>query len=177
MTSTRMRPGQDPDNCLYHMYSCRDRLNACDPPKGPTDRQYEDIIFQVLPSEYDRIRETHLERKHFGLADIHRIMAAIYADNLFLSESSKDIAGRGAAMQEVDRDCTSVRCHYCDQFRLFKRKFPRRIKHQQQQRQQPVRHHHQTTWSSSEKAARAAAKQRWGRRRSSVVFISQDNVP
>ena len=32
MTSTRMRPGQDPDDYLYHTGSCRDSLNACDPP-------------------------------------------------------------------------------------------------------------------------------------------------
>ena len=49
MTSTRMRPGEDPDDYLYDMGSCRDRLNACDPPEGPTDRQYEDIILQALP--------------------------------------------------------------------------------------------------------------------------------
>ena len=82
MTSTRMRPGQDLDNYLYHMDSCRDRLNACDPPEGPTDRQYEDIILQALPLEYDRIRQTHLERREFGLVDIRRMMAAIYANNL-----------------------------------------------------------------------------------------------
>ena len=54
MTSTQMRPGQDLDDYLYHMDSCRDRLNACDPPEDPTDRQHEDIILQALPSEYDR---------------------------------------------------------------------------------------------------------------------------
>ena len=116
MTSTQMRPGQDLDDHLYHMDSCRDRLYAYDPPNGPTDRQYEDIIFQALPSKYDRIRQTHLERRDFGLADIRRMMAAIYADNLSRSESSKDIAGRGTAMQAVDQDRTSVLYPYCDQF-------------------------------------------------------------
>ena len=48
MTSTRMRPGQDPDDYFYHMDSCQDRLNACDPPEGPTNRLYEDITL-VLP--------------------------------------------------------------------------------------------------------------------------------
>ena len=143
MTSTRMRPDQDSDDNLYHMDSFRDRLNWCDPPEGPTDRQYEDIILQILPSEYDHIRQTHFERKGFDLADIHRIMAAIYADNLSRSESSKGIAGRGAVMQTVDRDRTSVLCHYCDQYGHFKRKCPLRIKHQQHQRWQPVRHHQQ----------------------------------
>ena len=77
MTRTRMRPGQDPDDYLYYMDSCRDRLNACDPSEGPTDRQYKDIIFQALSSEYGRIRQTHLKRRDFVLADIRRMMAAI----------------------------------------------------------------------------------------------------
>ena len=86
----------------------RDRVNACDPPEGPTDQQYEDIILQALPSEYDRIRQTQLERRDFGLADICRMMVAIYTDNLSRSESSKGIAGRHAAIQAVDLDRTSV---------------------------------------------------------------------
>ena len=81
MISTRMRPGQDPDDYCNHMDSCRDRLNAGDPPEGPTDRQYGDIILQTLSSEYNRVRQTHLERRDFDLADIRRIMTAIYADN------------------------------------------------------------------------------------------------
>ena len=140
-TSTRMHPGQDPDDNFYHTDSCRDRLNACEPPEGPTDRQYEAIILQALTPEYDRIRQTHLESRDFVLADIRRMMAAIYADNLFRSESSKGIAGRGATMQAVDQDRTSVLCHYCDQFGHFKRKYPLQIKHRQQQRQRPVQHH------------------------------------
>ena len=133
MTSTRMRLDQDHDDYLYHLDSYRNRLNACDPPEGPTDRQYEDIIFQALTLEYDRIRQTHLERRDLGLADICRMMAAIYADNLSRSESSKCLVRRGAVMQAVDRDRTSVLCHYCDQYGHFKRKYwyPVRIKHQQ----------------------------------------------
>ena len=108
MTSTRMRSGQDPDDYMYHMGSCRNRLNTCDPPEGPTDRPYEDIILQTLPSEYDRICQTHLERRDFGLANIRRIMAAIYTDNLSRSESSKGIVERGTAIQAVDWDRTIV---------------------------------------------------------------------
>ena len=37
MNNTRMRSDQDPDEYRYIMDSCRDRLNACDPPEGPTD--------------------------------------------------------------------------------------------------------------------------------------------
>ena len=142
MASTRMRHGQDPDDYLYPMDSCRDSLNARDPPEGPTDRQYENITLQAPPSKYDRIRQTHLERRDFGLADIHRMMVAMYADNLSRSESSKSIARHGATLQAVDRERTSVLCHYCDQFEHFKRNYLLRIK-QQQQRPQVVRHHQQ----------------------------------
>ena len=61
------------------------------------------------------------------------MMAAIYADNLSRSESSKGIAGRDVAKQAVDRGRTSLLCHYCDQCGHFKRKCPLKIKHQQQQ--------------------------------------------
>ena len=43
MNNTRMRSAQDQDEYLYVIDSGRDRLNACEPPEGPTDRQYEDI--------------------------------------------------------------------------------------------------------------------------------------
>ena len=87
MNNTPMRSGQDPDDYLYIMDSCRDRLNACDPLEGSTDRQYEDIILQALPPEDKAIRQAHLEREDFGLADIRRMMSDIYADNLARSRS------------------------------------------------------------------------------------------
>ena len=48
-TNTWMHPGQDFDDYLYRMDRLRDPLNACDPPGGSTDRQYEDIILQAFP--------------------------------------------------------------------------------------------------------------------------------
>ena len=47
MNSTPMRSGKDPDEDLYIMDSCHDRLNATH--QGPTDRQHEYIILQALP--------------------------------------------------------------------------------------------------------------------------------
>ena len=111
MTSTRIRPSQDPDEYLYQIDSYRDRFDACDSPEGSMGRQYENIILQALPSEYDRIRQNHLEMRDSGLADIRRMVAAIYADNLSRSESSKGVAGRRAAMKAMDRDRTSVLLH------------------------------------------------------------------
>ena len=109
MNNTPMRSGQDPDEYLYIMDSCRDCFNACDPPEGPTDRQYEDFILQSFPPEHKPLRQAHLERGSFGLADIRRMMAAVYADNLSRSRSDlfRSNAGRGAAMQAMVRDHTS----------------------------------------------------------------------
>ena len=119
-------------------------------------------MFQVPPSEYERIRQTHLERRDFGPADIRRMVAAIYANNLSRSESSKGIAGRGAAMQAVDRDRTCVLCHYCDQFGYLKRKCPLRIKHHQQQRQRPVWHHQQQQYGHHQQKPRGRRKNNGG---------------
>ena len=77
MNNMSMRSGQDLDEYLYIMDSCRDCLNPCDPPEDPKDRQHEDIILQALPPEYKAIRQAHLERGDFGLANIRRMMAAI----------------------------------------------------------------------------------------------------
>ena len=95
-----MRLDQDPDEYSYIMDSCRDRLNASDPPEGPTGPQYEDILLQALPPECKAIRQAQLERGDFGLADIRRMIAAIYADNMARarSDSFRGIAGRGCAM-------------------------------------------------------------------------------
>ena len=116
------------------MDSCRDHRNACDPPEGPTDRQYEDIILQALPPENKAIRQAHLERGDFELADIRRMMAAIYADNLARSRSDavRGIAGRGAAMQAMTRDRNDIKGHICGRIGHFKSKCLLRFKHQQQ---------------------------------------------
>ena len=104
MNSARMSPGQDPDEFLYELDTRRERLNACDPPEGSTDRQFEDIILQALPPEYERIRTSHLEKPDFGIADIRRMMSAIYAANLARWSSKTEIAGRGAAMPAVEEN-------------------------------------------------------------------------
>ena len=134
MNNAPMRSGQDPFEHLYIMDSCRDHLNACDPPEGPTDRQYEDILLQSLPPECKAIRQAHLERGDFGLAGIRRVMATIYADNLAHScfDLFRRIAGRGAAMQAMTPDCNDIKCHICGRVGHFTSKCPLRFKHQQQ---------------------------------------------
>ena len=146
MNHTKMTPGQDPDEFLYIMDSRRDRLNTSTPPEGPTDRQYEDILLQALSPDYESIRRAHLERRDFGLADIRRMMAAIYADNLSRqSITTTGIAGPGAAMKTVDRDLSDVQCHNCSTFGHYRRNCPNRRKQQYkggQNQQQPFRQQH-----------------------------------
>ena len=57
--TVKMRPEKYPDNILYKEDGCRDRLNYVTPEEGPSNRQYEDIIYQCLPPEYGRIRPAH----------------------------------------------------------------------------------------------------------------------
>ena len=98
MNSARMSPGQVPEDFLYDLDTRREHLNACDALEGPTDRQFEDIIRRALPPENERIRTFHHEMPDFGIADIRRLMSAIYAANLARSSSTTKIAGRGAAV-------------------------------------------------------------------------------
>ena len=148
MNNTLMRSGQDPDEYLYIMDSCRDRLTRCDPPEGTTYRQFEDIILQALPPEYMAIRQAHLERGDFGVANIRRMMVAIYADNQAHSRSDlfRGFAERSAAMQVMTRDRNDIKCHICGRVGHFKTKCPLRFKHQQQndgqQPQQREEHQH-----------------------------------
>ena len=136
INNTRICSGQEPDEYRSIMGSCRDRLNAFDPPQGPTHRQYEDIIFSDLPPEYKVLRQAHLERSNSSLADIPNIMTVIYADNLARSHSDsvRGISGRGAAIQAMVSDRSDIKCHICDCncVRQFKSNCPLRFKHQQQ---------------------------------------------
>ena len=103
------------DRCCY-------RLNSVILKEGPSDRQYEDIILQRLPPECDRIRQTNFENQNCNLTDIRRMMSKIYADKLSRSnsDSSRDISGRGVAMQATGWDLSLIYCHYCNKFSHYK---------------------------------------------------------
>ena len=98
MNSARMSPSQDSDEFLYELNTHRKRLNTCDPPEGPADLQFENIILRALPPEYERIRTSHFEKPDVEIADIRRMMSAIYAANLARSSSTTEIVERGASM-------------------------------------------------------------------------------
>ena len=133
-----MNLGQEPDEFLYEVDIRRERLNACDLIEGSTGRQCEDIILQALPPEYERIRTIHLEKPGFGIADIHRMMSAIYTANLARSSSTTWIAGHGAAMPGAEDNRRNLICHYCERAGHFENTCALRAKHglQRQQREQ-----------------------------------------
>ena len=120
--TVKMGSDEDPDDDLYKKDRCRDRLNSFTHEEDSSDRQYEDIILQYLPPEYDRIRQTYFEREGYNLADIRRIMPKIYVDNFTRSDSDspRGIAGRGVVMQVTGRDLSYINFHYCNKFGQYK---------------------------------------------------------
>ena len=95
-----MEPGQDPDDFLFTLDRCRERLEEM----GQTihDERYEDIIPQALPVEYERVRNTSYEKRNFGLKDTRHMVHTMYVDNLWRPLNHKPVAGRGIAMQATD---------------------------------------------------------------------------
>ena len=71
-----MKSGDDPDDFLYTMHGFRERLE--DMGQSVPDERYEDIILQAIPAEYERVRTASYERRDFHLADIRRMVSALY---------------------------------------------------------------------------------------------------
>ena len=109
--STKMKSGDDPDDFLYTMDGFRERLEDMGQPAP--DERYEDIILQALPVEYERVRTASYERRDFHLADIRRMMSALYIDYLSRPSNSPLVAGCGVAMQATGGDDSTIKCHYC----------------------------------------------------------------
>ena len=109
--STNMRSGDDLDDFLYIMDGFRERLEDMGQPVP--DERYEDIILQVLPAEYERVRTASYKRRGFHMADIRRMMSTLYIDCLSRPNNSPLIAGRGVAMQAIGRDDSAIKCHQC----------------------------------------------------------------
>ena len=109
--NAKMKSGDDPDDFLYTMDGYRERLKDMGQPVP--DEPYEDIILQALPAEYERARTASHERRDFHLADIRRMMSALYIDCLSRPNNSLLVAGRGVAMQATGGDNSIIKCHYC----------------------------------------------------------------
>ena len=113
-----MRSDEDPDDLLYKKDRYRGRLIFVTPKEGLCNRQYEEIILQSLPPEYDRTRQTHFETNDCSLAEIRQMMSKIYPDNFARSnsDSSRGIARPSVAMQITDRNRSNLNCHYGNKF-------------------------------------------------------------
>ena len=109
--STKVESGDNPDNFLYIMDGFRERLDDMGQPV-PEER-HEDIILQARPAEYERVRTASYERRDFHLADVRRMMSALYIDCLSRPNNSPLVAGRGIAMQATGGDDGAIKYHYC----------------------------------------------------------------
>ena len=109
--NVKMKSGDDPDDFLYTMDGYRERLKDMGQPVP--DERYEDIILQALPAEYERVRTASYERRDFHLADIRRMMSALYIDCLSRPNNSLVVAGRGVVMRATGGDNSIIKCHYC----------------------------------------------------------------
>ena len=106
-----MKSGDDPDDFLYTMDGFRERLEDMGQPVP--DERYEDNILQAIPAEYERVRTASYERRDFYLADIRRMMSALYIDWFSRPNNSPLVAGRGVVMQATGGDDSAIKCHYC----------------------------------------------------------------
>ena len=108
--NAKIKSGDDPDDFLYTMDSYRERLKDMDQPVP--DELYEDIILQAFPAVYERVRTASYKRRDFHLADIRRMMSALYIDCLSCPKNSLLVAGRGVTMQATGGDDSTIKCHY-----------------------------------------------------------------
>ena len=143
MNSVRMSSGQDPDKFPYKLDTHRERLNARNPLEETIDRKFEGIILQALPPKYECIRTPYLEKPDFWIADIHRMMSAIYAANHARSSSSTSIAGHGAAMPATKNNRRDIIFSYCERADHFKNTCLHRAKHEQQRQEREQRNEQQ----------------------------------
>ena len=109
--NAKMKSGDDPDDFPYTMDCYGERLKEMDQPVS--DERYEDSILQALPAEYERVRTASYERQDFDLADIRRMMSALYIDCLSRPNNSLLVVGRRVAMQATGGDDSTIKCHYC----------------------------------------------------------------
>lgn len=76
------------------------------------DQQYEKVIFQTLPAEYEKVRLNSYEKRDFGLDDIRHTIHAMYVDNLLCCSNSKPISGCRIVIQATGhttaRSCSAT---------------------------------------------------------------------
>ena len=81
------------------------------------------IGHKYFSPECDSIRQIHLKREDYNLANILRMMSIIYADNFVRSksDSSRGSAERGVATQAIGQDLSNTNHLYCNKFGYYKK--------------------------------------------------------
>ena len=80
-----MEPGDDSDDFLYTMDGYRERLKGIAQPVP--DERYEDVIFWLLPAEYEMVSTANYKKRYFHVVVIRRTMSALYTDSLSRSSN------------------------------------------------------------------------------------------
>eukprot|EP00904_Undaria_pinnatifida_P010238 jgi/Undpi1/6344/HiC_scaffold_20.g08827.m1 len=80
LVSTKMEPGQDPDDFRFVLNEYRDLLEEI----GLTvhNERVDGRILQALPHRHERVRTTSCERRDLEVDDIRHIVHTVYIDNL-----------------------------------------------------------------------------------------------
>ena len=111
-----MSPGQDPAEFLYELDTRRERLNACEPPEGPTDvnsRTSSSKLFRRSTSASAHPpREARLRDRRHSPHDVR-----------YLCGQSCPF-GRGAAISTAGDNHRDVFCHYCERAGQIKNTCP-----------------------------------------------------
>ena len=76
------------------------------------------IGYKYFSPECDSIRQIHLQREDYNLANIPRMMSKIYADNFARSksDSSRGSAERGVATKAIGQDLINTNPLYWNKF-------------------------------------------------------------
>ena len=80
------------------------------------------IGYKYFSPKCDSIRQIHLKREDYNLANIPRMMSKIYADNFARSksDSSRGNAERSVATQAIGQDLLNTNNLYCNKFGYYK---------------------------------------------------------
>ena len=108
--NTKMKSGDDHDDCIYSMDDNCERLEVMGQPVP--DKRYEETILEALPVEYERVFTASHERRDFHFADIGRVMSALYIDCLSRSSSFSPVEDPGVSMKATGGDDSVINSHY-----------------------------------------------------------------
>ena len=108
--NTNIKSGDDRDDFVYTMDGYRERLEDMGQPVP--DERYEDIMPQVLPAEYKRVRTAGYERRDLRLPDIRGMMNALYIECLSRPNTSPSVVDCGVARHLTGGGNSPIICHY-----------------------------------------------------------------